>query len=202
MGDDVSLTIATPPTPDTAPRRLWPSAPLAAILVIVLIAAAGVAWSWTRDPGKHRALPDMCTGVPGGAPSASAGSCAWSANGTSYTVTTKIFQRTRLQGAPELAAAQFRNEREGAINRVADSGYPKAFQEIPDAADEAFCVDQYDGSAYSVTCTARDSNAILDFAAGWNDTTAQPGMRNAVAQALKTYAPTAQHLLTNSLNRL
>jgi hypothetical protein len=198
MGDDVSLTIATPPTPAAAPGRPRPFALLAAIAAIVLIAAATVAWAWTRDPGKHRALPDMCTGVPGTSP----GGCAWSDNGTSYTVTTTLFQRTRLHSAPDLAAAQFRNERQGALGRVADSGYPKAFQEIPGVADEAFCVEQYDGSTYSVACTARDSNVTLDFTASWNDPTGQPGMRGAVAQALKTYAPTAQNLLTNLVARL
>jgi hypothetical protein len=168
-----------------------------ATIAVLALAAVG-AWTWTRDPGKHHTLPDLCTGVTAGTP----GSCTWSANGTEFTAQTTLFDRTSMSSAPARAASKFDNDREAARNRVADSGYPKAFREIPGVADEAFCVEQYDGSAYSVACTARADNALLKFTADWNDPTGQPGMRDAVATALTAYTPTAQHELNNLIARL
>ncbi|GAB3828951.1 hypothetical protein GCM10027610_014810 [Dactylosporangium cerinum] len=173
---------------------------LAAIGVIA--AAASGAWAWTRNPGKHRTLPDMCAGVAAGVPGAVPGSCAWSAGGTSFTVTSTLFQRTRLRDAAERAEAQFRDERQGAINRSTDSGWPKAYREMPGIADEAFCLEQYDGRAYFVHCRVRDNNAILDLTAGWDDSTGPADRRDAVAQALTTFAPTAQRLMTDLVGRL
>ncbi|MEV6924311.1 hypothetical protein AB0M46_07370 [Dactylosporangium sp. NPDC051485] len=113
-----------------------------------------------------------------------------------------LFQRTRLRDAAERAEAQFRYQQQGAINRAADSGYPKAYREMPGIADDAFCLERYDGRAYFVDCTVRDSNVILELTAEWDDSTGQVGMRDAVAQALTTFAPTAQRLMTDLVGRL
>jgi hypothetical protein len=45
-------------------------------------------------------------------------------------------------------------------------------------------------------------NVSLDYTAEWNDPTGDAGMRDAVENALKTYAPTAQHQLNDLAARL
>ncbi|MFI5908467.1 hypothetical protein [Dactylosporangium sp. NPDC051541] len=203
----MSRTIATPPTPD-APPTGWRGqlVPLAILGALVAIIAAGGVWAWTRDAGRHRALPDLCAGVTAGVPDATGaapGTCAWSSGGTSYTATSTLFSRTRFRDAADRAESEFRYEREGATNRAAEgSGYPEAFRDLSGVADGAFCLEQYDGRGYTVECTARDSNAILNLRAKWDDSTGRAGRRDDVAQALETFAPTAERLLTDLVHRL
>ena len=92
--------------------------------------------------------------------------------------------------------------RASAVNRAADgSGWPHAYQTMPGTADAAFCLAQYDGAEHFVRCTVRDSNVVLELSATWNDPSS--ALRRAtVEQALATFAPRAQRLLTGVVDRL
>jgi hypothetical protein len=206
----MALRVPAPSRPDAAPRfrRRWLLAVLATLVAVaVAVAAATGTWIATRSHGSHRALPDMCAVVaavervvvvPGPEPS----SCAWTAGATSFTLAATLYERTRWRGASERADNAFRYEQDGAVRRAADwSGWPHAFRAMPGTADAAFCLGQYDGAEHFVRCTVRDSNAILELTATWDDPSSEL-RRVTVEQALATFAPRAQRLLTGVVDRL
>jgi len=204
----MALTVPAPSRPDATPRfrRRRLLAVLATLAAVAVVAATG-AWSATRSHGRHRALPDVCAVVaavervavvPGPEPN----SCAWPAGTTSFTLAATLYRRSRWHGAGELADRAFRYEQDGALERAAEgSGWPHAYRAIPGTADAAFCLGQYDGAEHFVSCTMRDSNVVLEVTATWNDPSSAPSITT-VEQALTTFAPRAQRLITGVVNRL
>jgi hypothetical protein len=194
------------PTPHLRRRRLLAVLAAHAAVAVAVAAAAGT-WIATRSHGSHHALPDMCAAVaavegvavvPGLEPS----SCAWTAGTTSFTLAATLYGRTRWHGAGERADDAFRYEQGGAVDRAADgSGWPHAYRAMPGTADAAFCLGQYDGAEHFVTCTVRDGNVILELAATWNDPSSALRLAT-VEQALTTFAPRAQRLLTGVVDQL